>query len=360
MNKKLIALAVAGACVAPAVMAQTANPVTLYGRIYVTAESVSADSGPAGVANLSNRIRMVDQASYLGVRGTEDLGGGLKGVFQLETGFDPEATQSNFATRNSMVGLQGGWGTVGFGRWDTPMKMSQTAVDPWGDLTSGDITGAALDQGNFSRRANKQILYWSPSMGGFSVKAGYTPNEGKTADGAAAPLNPSYQGASLVYNKGPLYVAYAFEQHQDFITANGVGTAQGKATGNALAARFAFGNFRLSGQYGEYKKRGAGAATIETLDKSYMVGGDWAIGGGKHVLLGSYQNAQASGNGTDADCNMFSVGYRYDFSKRTFLIASYTDVQNSNGATARQNMNCNFGSAGQELHSFGVGVRHVF
>src|SRR6266851_8179150 len=57
MNKKLIALAVAGACVAPAAMAQTANPVTLYGRVHVTFESVEA----TGAGPLSRRNRVSDQ-----------------------------------------------------------------------------------------------------------------------------------------------------------------------------------------------------------------------------------------------------------------------------------------------------------
>src|SRR6185503_7527369 len=87
MNKKLIALAVAGACVAPTAMAQTANPVTLYGILAVTVESVEAKGG----ANpISRRTRIEDQASRLGVRGTEDLGGGLKAFFQLETAFRPD------------------------------------------------------------------------------------------------------------------------------------------------------------------------------------------------------------------------------------------------------------------------------
>jgi predicted porin len=351
MNKKLIALAVAGACVAPTVMAQTANPVTLYGRIYVTVESVEADGGAAGT-DLANRIRMVDQASYLGVRGKEDLGGGLKAVFQLETGFDPQAVQNSFATRNSMVGLEGGWGTAFVGRWDTPMKTVITAVDPWGDLTSGDITGANLDQGNFSRRQNKNFQYWSPNMSGFAFRFSWTPNEGKTADNAATTAdesrNPELYGASLTYSKGGLYLSYAYEQHKDFINTAGAAGAKGKEEGNAIAARYAFGKLRLSGSYGEYKKSNL------PKDKSYMIGADWNFAG-KHVLLGSYQNAEAGA----ADCDMFSLGYRYDFSKRTFFIASYTEVDNSNG------MNCNFGtgsfgSAGQDLKSLGAGVRHIF
>jgi predicted porin len=344
MNKKLIALAVAGACVAPTVMAQTANPVTLYGRIFVTVESVEANGGTAAQdANTGNRLRMVDQASYLGVRGSEDLGGGLKAVFQLETGFDPQQTQASYATRNSMVGIQGGWGTLAMGRWDTPMKMSMTAVDPWGDLTAGDITGANLDQGNFSRRSNNQVLYWSPNWSGFQVKMGYIPNEAKNNA-----LNPSQLGVSLVYSKGPVYLAYAYEDHKDGIDANGAGTAANyKEEGNAVAGRFTMGNLRLSGHYGEYKK------TNLPKDKSYMIGADYAMG--KHMLLASYQNAEAGA----ADCDMYSVGYKYDWTKRTFFVASYTEVDNSNG------MNCNFGtgsfgSVGQDLKGFGLGIRHLF
>lgn len=357
MNKKLIALAVAGACVAPTVMAQTANPVTLYGRVYVTLESVEADGGTAAQnANTGNRTRMVDQASYLGVRGTEDLGGGLKAFFQLETAFSPDDAPtissaptastprgSGWANRNSAVGLQGGWGSVAFGRWDTPMKMSQTAIDPWGDLTMGDITGAALDQGNFSRRQDNSVMYWSPDWSGISFKLMATSNEAKSST-----VNPSSIGASLTYSKGPIYVAYAYEKHKDGIAAQvGASTPNYKEEGNAIGVRFTMGSLRLSGHYGEYKKTGT------DTDKSYMLGADYAMG--KHVLLGSYQNAEAG----SADCDMYSVGYRYDFSKRTFFIASYTEVDNSNG------MNCNFGtaafgSAGQDLKGFGLGVRHLF
>jgi len=87
MNKKLIALAVAGACVAPAAMAQTANPVTLYGRIYATFENVQATGGTG--ADVPSRNRVSDQASYLGVKGTEDLGGGLKGRVPVGNGLCP-------------------------------------------------------------------------------------------------------------------------------------------------------------------------------------------------------------------------------------------------------------------------------
>ena len=147
MNKKLIAVAVAGACVAPAAMAQTANPVTLYGRVYVTFESVEAKGNVGNVPEVVRRNRVSDQSSLLGVRGTEDLGGGLKAFFQLETAFKPDQNDTTFAARNSGVGLQGGFGSVLLGRWDTPFKTSTIAVDPYGDLTIGGITAAMNGSG---------------------------------------------------------------------------------------------------------------------------------------------------------------------------------------------------------------------
>jgi len=256
----------------------------------------------------------------------------------LETAFAPEnSAATGFATRNSGVGLQGGWGSVLLGRWDTPMKTSQTAVDPWGDLTLGDITGAALDQGNFSRRETNSIQYWSPNWGGFSIRALYTANEGKTST-----LNPNTVGGSLAYSKGPIYVAYAYEKHKD-VAAN---TSE---EGNALSAAFTMGGLKLSGQYGEYSKDGQADD-----DKSYMVGLTWTFAG-KHGILASYQNAEQGNN----DCDMYSVGYKYDWTKRTFFVASYTEVDNSAG------MNCNFGTnplgtTGQDLKGFLVGFRHLF
>src|SRR6476660_1829429 len=172
MNKKLIALAVAGACVAPAAMAQSANPVTLYGRVYATLEQVQAKGGSA--AEVSSRTRVSDQSSLLGVRGTEDLGGGLKAFFQLETGFKVDQNDTTFAARNSAVGLQGAWGSVLLGRWDTPYKTVTTAIDPFGDLTLGGYT--AVMNGNgvrgvtstnaFDRRETNNVQYWSPSWAG--------------------------------------------------------------------------------------------------------------------------------------------------------------------------------------------------
>jgi Outer membrane protein (porin) len=134
------------------------------------------------------------------VRGTEDLGGGLQAFFQLETAFKPDQNDTAFATRNSGVGLQGGWGSFVIGRWDTPYKVSTYPVDAFGDLTMAGISGLGHDQGNFDRRDQNMIQYWSPNFAGFAFKAMYQVNEAKTAT-----TNPHDTSANVTYTAGPIY-----------------------------------------------------------------------------------------------------------------------------------------------------------
>src|SRR5437763_2849772 len=144
MNKKLVALAVAGAFALPmAAQAQTAN-VTLYGRLNVDLEFVkgktcnaatSTVTGAPGTAagcfvglpteNTSNPLvkRLSSNSSRLGVRGTESLGGGLNAIFQIESsvsGDTGNSSTSSFGSRETFVGLQGAWGTFKMGKFLMP------------------------------------------------------------------------------------------------------------------------------------------------------------------------------------------------------------------------------------------------
>lgn len=349
MNKKLIALAVAGACVAPAAMAQTANPVTLYGRVYVNFESVEADSNSAG-AGLVRRNRVEDRVSLFGIRGTEDLGGGLKAFFQLETPFRPDSNVTTFASRNSGVGLQGGFGSFLLGRWDTPMKQALASpIDPFGDIGLGDVTTAFLRSGTFSQRATDTVQWWSPNWGGVSLKAMYSANEGKTAT-----TNPYNFGGSVTFSRGPIYLAYAYEEHRDSVGQTA--TAGVTEKGNAVGGSFSFGPVKVMGGYGEFKRTNA------TTNKGYIVGASGTFG--KNVILGSFQNSKDGGSTTatsQPECDAWAVGYRYDFTRRTSFIAEYAEVDNNSAST------CNFGqgalggvTAGMDPKGFSLGLRHVF
>lgn len=353
MNKKLIALAVAGACVAPAAMAQTANPVTLYGRVYVTFESLEVK----GATPAPRRTRLNDQSSLLGVRGTEDLGGGLKAFFQLETQFKPDQNDTTFAARNSGVGLQGGWGSLLLGRWDMPFKTTTIAVDPFGDLTIGGITMANNDQGNFDVRAQNVIQYWSPSWGGVALRLAMTTDETRTAT-----AKPRMTGASVTYTGGPVYVGYAYEQHKDGTSASSTagltpGSAGYKEKGHAIFGTFTFGAFKIGALAEKFEK------TDRTDKKSWMANVVWTMGNNQLI----YQHQQSKDGGlrsaaTQPDCDFDTLGWQYNFTRRTFFLAQYSRGDNNSAANCG-NPGSGWGSlvgAGGDPRGISLGLRHIF
>ena len=178
------------------------------------------------------------------------------------------------------------------------------------------------------------MQYWSPNLAGFTVRLQYTANEqghresGTTARSPA----PTIGRVRIAYSGGNLYVAVCVREAQgrrDWCRhGRQLLRTRVSEEGIAIAASYKFGPAKISGQFGEYERDNGGE------DESFMLGLEWAFG--KHVLLASIQHAEV--DSSSAECDMGSIGYRYDFSRRTFFIASYTKVDNDNG------MNCNFGS----------------
>lgn len=341
MRKKIIALAIAGAIVPPAAMAQTANPVTLYGRVYVTLESVEAKGGAAPIPR---RNRVEDQSSLLGIRGTEDLGGGLKAFFQLETLFRPDSNNSTFAARNSGIGLQGAWGSLVAGRWDTPYKVTSYPVDFFVDLTNGAIVGTLHDRGNFDRREQNVIQYWTPSFAGLAARVSYTANEGRTAT-----LNPRVYSGNVTYTKGAFYVFYAYEEHRD-VTAT-----VAKEKGNTAGGYVNVGPVRLGAVYETIEKSGL------TDKKGWL--GNIAYTIGNHKVGWQYMTVEDGAAPTVAqpECDSHSLNYWYTFSRRTFFLAQYMRIDNNDASSV-----CNFGanaltlSPGQDPRAIALGIQHVF
>ena len=342
MKGKWMAAAVAGAFAAPAAMAQL-KPVpgfewNVYGRVFLTAESIESKGG---TTPLSSRTRVSDNSSLLGVRAEKELGGGLKGWGQLETGFKADDTTggtNNFATRNSGVGLTGAFGNVFLGRWDTPFKISQVlAVDPFGDLTIAAMAGTVVRQLAFDNRANNILQYWTPSFSGFQVRAAMTSNEGKSdaaaVPGTAAGANPKLYSGSLEWTGGPFYVGYGYEKHKDSI-GNVVATQGTDETGHGIAGKFTTGPWELTAQYGQYSrtdtdKQKSGALNLRA---TFNV----------HQVIASYRKSADGGpSGTEQPkCDSWALAYKYLFDRNLDFIALITQVNNKTGGL------CDFGSNG--------------
>lgn len=334
------ALWVATACAATWVHAQEEGPVTLYGRVHVHVESVRAWGG--GKAEVARRTRVTDQASLLGVRGTEKLSRELATFYQLETGFDPQGSGGSFAARNSGVGLRGPWGSVLVGRWDSPYKTATIAIDKFHDVTIAGIKSANNDRGNFDNRLQNVVEYWSPKLAGFAVRAAVTSNEERTDK-----LDPRVYAASLAYGSAPFYAFYTYEEHRDLKSSTP------KETGNAVGGKVRLGAFELGGTLQQYEK------TNLTRKRSYLVSLDYHLG--KNEFIYQYQNAHggAAAHEEDPDCDVNSAAWQYNFSRRTFLLALYTRVDNNETGDCRFGAG-GLGTAGQDSDGFSLGLRHVF
>lgn len=346
---RLVAAAIGLAVAAPCNAQTEGDVVTLYGRIHVLAEAVGARDG-AGLDIRLNRV--TNQASMVGLRGSQPVGDGWRAWFQLESGFPPDSS-SAFATRNSAVGVDTPWGTLLLGRWDSAFEQSQVGVvDPFNDQGLPDITGAAVNQGNFARRQQNAAQYWSPQWHGLRIKLAYAADEGRSAG-----LDPCDYGASLAYADAASYLAIAYEKHRDQIgplAAPGI-----DESGVGLAGYLRLGRMKLTGQAGRYTRTGTMA------QRSFLAGIEWGLAGndaGEPAILAVMQRSRGGGSvsGPQPACALWGVGYRLALSRRTFVIAEFARVDNSRGNL------CNFGSnaypvgEGGVLRGFGVGMRTVF
>src|SRR5688500_4219773 len=264
MQKKLLTLAVAGALAAPAAaLAQ----VEVYGTIHMSFNKMKYGTSTSGIGSVS-KLDVASHASNIGVRARENVGGGQTAWIQVETNASMErsnniAHTSNFASRNSAIGMQGGWGNLFIGQWTTSWADLDAlwgigTVATYGPITSiigrRETTGAAPNPNcanNFSgnggvplptgltatqatcdsvegaggvghafwRRISNAVFYQSPVFGGAQLKLAYQTNQDKAeAFGTTVAGNPQMYSASVSWSGmgGRLRVGAAYDGHKDF------------------------------------------------------------------------------------------------------------------------------------------------
>jgi predicted porin len=314
----------------------------------------------------------------------------LNAWFQLESAAPIDVGGGALASRNSAVGLQGGFGTVFLGRWDTPLKTATVATDAWGDLNIASIQAVMNDQRNFHLRTNNTVGYWSPNIQGFQGKVHYVAPESKTTGTGA--VTPIIYSLSATYTAGPFYAGYAYEVHKDrtgteppvaaatcvpagYNTAGLIAVtvpASGSCAGytekeHAIFGSAVVGPLKLTALYEEIRKNSPIIANIPK-QKSYLVSATYTVGMG--ALVAQYMQAKdafapaalAANNPTHNKVQNFSVGYQYNFSKRTQGHLLYTETFNNYGTAG------NFGfvnqltglTSGQDVKGVSVGIRHLF
>jgi predicted porin len=240
MKKSLLAVAVAAA-LPTAAMAQ--SNVTLYGLIDLAVENVSAESGlGAGLNAGKSATRVtsgVQTGSRIGVRGTEDIGGGLRGVFTIEhrlnaddgyvTGESAASTApSRFWAGEAWAGLEGGFGRLTLGRQYTPIFRALQPADYSGYNFYNNWVGY---QG--PNRTDNMIQYRSPTMGGATIFASYTPGEAPAVNGNQD-TNDNY-AIGLQWQMGAIYAGLGYHSIQDLTAATSVETVMAAALGYRTA-----------------------------------------------------------------------------------------------------------------------------
>ena len=341
MQKKLIALAVAGLVSAPA-FAQ--SNVTIYGVVDMGV-SHRSDNVLSGVKSQTAVNSGQQSGNRLGFRGTEDLGNGLKAGFVLEQGFtvdDGQSRTDGVWSRQSFLTLSGGFGTVAFGRQYSPQFNMVAAIDPFGTGTVGEVNNLYT----LNTRLDNTVAYVSPSFSGLTVTVAHSTNAaGQENDGNVG--DTRVWAISPVYSNGPLMVALNYHQ----LKAN-------KVTPNPtlkvwdLGATYDFGVAKVAALYG---KRDVSA----TIDRTtWMVGATVPVGAAGAVLA-SYTRAENDVPVVaDPRSSQWALGYTHNLSKRTNLYAAYADISNKNGAAASVGDASNGGAGYQQ--GMNVGLRHRF
>lgn len=401
-----------------AVFAQESG-VQVYGTFNVDLERVEArgataagalPAGSLGIApsgtNVAARNRVTQNSSNLGFRGTERITPDLAAFFQVESAVNVDAGFSNIASRNTGLGMKGPWGTAFAGQWDTPYKTLSGAVDPMyftgitytGALigtpgfgvgpttigapgTSGDgRTFANAANASFERRQGNSVQYWSPTLSGVSMRLAYSVNENRTAQ-----VNPDILSASVEYDAGTLYFAYAYERHDDYFgldallpsaqatPVSGAVHASSRDRGQKAVARVKIGGTQVGVMVEKlhYAKShdGAAAGSFDGYQReAYAVTLVQKVGaaGTLRGLVGKARNGSCTRTGGDCDASALgarqvSVGYSYSFSRRTDAYAFYTRVANDARGSYQFANGAGLGAApGSTSIGYVLGLRHTF
>ena len=348
-----VMLAVLAVCGTSAAMAQSS--VNVYGRINTTVESQKTGDTSTSVMN--------SNSSYLGFRGTEDLGNGLKAGFQLEGNFGSDNGSGYNFQRHSEVNLSGSFGTVRLGNF---YVGSYLATADYISMHNHDTGTSADALYAYVFPSGNQISYRSPDFGGVTAEFNYGFGEkgqraGDSAVGlpgvslASTPIGTAkvtgeHKGAfdaALNYNNGLLGLGLGYTQAK-----TEAATFDLKEQQLGLRASYTINSLTLGAYYQYYK---ADADVVDTKRHAYRLAAMYTLGASEfHANVGRAQSYKGDLDGSKTSATQWTLGYNYNLSKRTKVYGYFTKI--NNGDDAIYNVN----NAGDNFRSIAVGVRHLF
>lgn len=352
MKKSFLALAALGA--AGAACAQSS--LTMFGVVDATLAY-----GNGSLANRTQLTRGGLTTPRFGVRGVEDLGGGLSASFWLEAGLNNDdgtgsasnvnnqasgtsaasaGTQGLTFGRRSTVSMAGNWGEVRLGRDYVPQYWSLVLGDPFGNVGAGaSVPFTQLITGVTGVRASNSIAYFSPAnlLGGLALN--YMHYEGENASNAANAHDGRGDGLRVAYGQGPFNVSAAYGR-TSYVAGD---VRQANVHGD-----WTWGALKLMGQYsrdenGALKARGGSIGGIYTL--------------GANDLRLAYSRYRTSAT-LEPTAQKLAAGVVHYLSKRTALYVTVAHVKNSGGAAV--GLNGAITAPNASSTGYDLGLRHAF
>ena len=342
MKKSLVALAALSVIGA----ASAQSTVTLYGL-------VDAYVGSDRVGRVSNTVLNSggQNGSRWGLRVSEDLGGGLAAIAQVESGFDVStgaSQQSALFGRQAFVGVKSGWGQLTMGRQYGAYDDMKGALSTLGNSSFDPTGGPGVAFGasgptatrtlgawvGYAPRLNNTIKFQTANYSGFTGSVAYGLGEDKTATLSAS----SSLSIGGMYANGPIAVALVHQNEGFARTA--ANNRKNELENTLLAGSYDFGVVKLGGGYNEARVTASGIGGNKAKE--------WYLGAGVPLgaltLKGQYARSKISGRSSD---DSIGLQAEYDMSKRTTAYFGFnsTKLKSINDNTNRR---------------VGVGIRHRF
>lgn len=358
--KKLIALAIA------ALPAAAMADVVIYGEAGAALENTKTTID----GKSDGSVTKVDSYnSKIGFKGTEDLGNGLKAIWQVEQNIGIDGTGDNkWATRDSFVGLTGDFGTVQLGRLSNFQNVYSN-LDPWKSNSGWNAmswaqktgSGPILSAAAFQSRLNNAIAYTSPEMGGFLVRALYSAaGEGRTTTNGQT---ENVYELGLRYAMAGFYGQYSYTQSKNAdLLGVSTGTDNGVAFNNFdqkskmhyVEAGYDANNLLVALNYVQAKQDGINQNDGESL-KTRAMGLNVAYTMGAFQPHFQYQhgwkNSTNVGDEAGTNFNQYVLGLNYLMSKRTMAHVAAGYVKSGDN---------DLGETALKGTTYSVGLTHLF
>ena len=406
MQKKQVALAIGALLAVTAAQAKDSwdgpdSVVTMYGKLYPEIVEPSGSGAtaagstvatfaakPTGDNSIIRRTEVESSNSRIGWRGYEKLGRDLRAIWQLETVFHVDSNDTQFATRDSFVGLAGRrWGDIKLGRMDTPFKhygdqISFLGVSSGNFVSSSNVlrkTGFGTNSASsFHLRRTNAVQYETPTIAGFKGAVQYSTNETDTSGNNKRA--PHVWSGAAEWSSGPFIVALAHEEHWDlFGGSRNVPSSQSNFSDASVRSKdkatqgtviFKLGKVhQLEADY--IRKDYDENASVTGRFKHYRNNAYELIWSARwtpqwrtqlqyvHSDKGTCERVNAACDTGGLEGSQINAGFAYYFSRQTYFFAIASLLRN--GYSARyNNEELQDPSVGEDIRQWAVGLSHSF